>query len=88
MRAWLPEAGLLSVSDVIRLSASESASPAELGKELLPLAARAVAYGEKLEYSGPVYASLKVDGSRAVLSFTHVGGGLVAQGGDLRFRSR
>ena len=50
----------------------------------LALAARAVAYGEKLEYSGPVYASLKVDGNRAVLSFTHVGGGLVAQGGELK----
>jgi len=50
----------------------------------LALAARALAYREKLEYSGPVYASMKADGSRLVLSFTHVGSGLVAQGGDLR----
>jgi sialate O-acetylesterase len=50
----------------------------------LALAARAIAYGEKIEYSGPVYASMRVDGSRAVLSFTHTDGGLVAKGGDLK----
>ena len=50
----------------------------------LALAARAIAYGEKITYSGPVYDSMKVDGSRAVLSFKHVGGGLVAKGGDLK----
>lgn len=50
----------------------------------LALAARALAYGEKIEHSGPVFDSMKVDGSRAVLSFTHVGSGLVAQAGELR----
>lgn len=50
----------------------------------LSLAARAVAYGEKIEYSGPVYKSMKVDGDKAVLSFAHVDGGLVAHGGDLK----
>jgi len=50
----------------------------------LALAARALAYGEKIEYSGPVFASLTVEGERALLGFTHVGGGLVAQGGELR----
>ena len=50
----------------------------------LALAARALAYGEKIEYSGPVYASMKIDGNRAILSFTHVGGGLIAQDGPLK----
>ena len=50
----------------------------------LSLAARALAYGEKLEYSGPVFAAMTVDGGKAVLSFTHVGGGLTANGGELR----
>jgi sialate O-acetylesterase len=49
----------------------------------LALAARAIAYGEKLEYSGPVYDKLAVTGNRAVLTFTHLGGGLVAPGGTL-----
>jgi sialate O-acetylesterase len=50
----------------------------------LALAARAIAYGEKVEYSGPVYSSMKVEGDRAVLSFTHIGGGLIAKEGDLK----
>ena len=50
----------------------------------LALAARAIAYGEKIEYSGPVYDSIKIKGNRAILSFTHLGGGLVAKDGDLK----
>ncbi|HLK90988.1 MAG TPA: sialate O-acetylesterase [Polyangia bacterium] len=49
----------------------------------LALAARALAYGEKLEYSGPVFEAMKVKGARATLTFTHLGGGLVAKGGPL-----
>jgi sialate O-acetylesterase len=49
----------------------------------LALAARALAYGEKTEYSGPAFATMQVAGTRAVLQFTHVGGGLVAPGGTL-----
>ena len=50
----------------------------------LALAARAIAYGEKLEYSGPVFQSMKLEGSEAVLRFTHPGGGLVAKDGPLK----
>lgn len=50
----------------------------------LALAARALAYGEKLEYSGPVFESMKIKGTNAVLRFTHLGGGLVAQVGPLK----
>ena len=50
----------------------------------LALAARAIAYGEKLEYSGPVFQSMKIEGSEVVLRFTHPGGGLVAKDGPLK----
>jgi sialate O-acetylesterase len=50
----------------------------------LALAARALAYGEALEYAGPVFDSMKVRGDKAVLQFTHLGGGLVANGGPLK----
>lgn len=50
----------------------------------LALAGRALAYGEKVVYSGPVYDSMKVDGNKAVLSFKHVGAGLVGKGGPLQ----
>lgn len=42
----------------------------------LALAARALAYGEKITYSGPEYASKKVEGNKVVLSFKHVDKGL------------
>jgi sialate O-acetylesterase len=44
----------------------------------LALAARALGYGEKLEYSGPLFASMKAKGNE-VVSFTHVGSGLVTK---------
>ena len=50
----------------------------------LALAARALAYGEKIEYSGPLYDSVKIDGNRAVLSFSHIGSGLMAKDGGLK----
>ena len=50
----------------------------------LALAARALTYGEKIEYSGPVFKKLKVSGDKAVLTFDHLGGGLVAKDGELK----
>jgi sialate O-acetylesterase len=51
--------------------------------ERLALAARALAYGEKVEYRGPTYDSVRFDGNKAVVTFTSVGKGLEARGGDL-----
>jgi sialate O-acetylesterase len=50
----------------------------------LALAARALTYGEKIEYSGPVFKSVKFEGPKAIVSFSHVGGGLVARDGILK----
>lgn len=50
----------------------------------LALAARALSYGEKIEYSGPLYTSLKIDGPRATLMFRHTGSGLIAKDGALK----
>jgi sialate O-acetylesterase len=52
--------------------------------ERLALAARALAYGESVEYSGPTFDAAKFEGAKAIVSFTHLGGGLVAPGGALR----
>lgn len=46
----------------------------------LALSARAIAYGEKLEWSGPVYKGMKADGGKVVLAFDHVGKGLECKG--------
>jgi sialate O-acetylesterase len=50
----------------------------------LALGARALAYGEKIEYSGPLYDSMIAKDGKIILSFTHAGGGLVAKDGDLK----
>ena len=52
--------------------------------ERMALAARGIAYNEKIEYSGPLYQSMKVDGNKIVLSFTHIGSGLIAKNGALK----
>jgi len=49
--------------------------------ERLGLAARAIAYGEDIVYSGPIYARHQVDDGRIVVHFDHVGAGLTAKGG-------
>lgn len=41
-----------------------------------------MAYGRKVEYYGPVYASHKVNGGEVRVSFTHVGQGLAFRHGD------
>ncbi|HEX7596877.1 MAG TPA: sialate O-acetylesterase, partial [Polyangia bacterium] len=50
----------------------------------LALAARALAYGERLEYSGPVFKTMNTQDGKAILEFSHLGGGLVAKGGALK----
>jgi len=50
----------------------------------LMLNALAKAYGQQIEYSGPMYDSVAIEGSNARIKFTHVGGGLVAKGGELK----
>jgi sialate O-acetylesterase len=46
----------------------------------LALAARALAYGEAIEYSGPQFHAVTFEGDKAIVTFTHVGGGLEARG--------
>jgi len=49
------------------------------------LQARAIAYNEKkLVYAGPTYESMKIEGNKIILTFKHVGGGLVAKNGTLQ----
>ncbi len=50
----------------------------------LSLAARALAYGEKIVYSGPLYQEMKAAGDKAWINFSHVGGGLMAKDGELK----
>ena len=47
----------------------------------LALAARAIAYGQQVEWSGPWYKAMTVEGSSIRLAFDHLGGGLVISNG-------
>ena len=49
----------------------------------LALAARALAYGEKIEYSGPLFQSARFEGGKAIVTFTHIGSGLEMKGDKL-----
>lgn len=80
----LPNTAMVVISD-LGMTGDPAHPP---GKEpvgtRLALVARAMAYSEKVEYSGPVYESVKFDGPKAVVSFKHLGGGLVAGEGGLK----
>lgn len=54
----------------------------EVGRRLA-LSAQALAYGRKIEFSGPWYQSMAVEGGKVRLAFDHAGSGLVAKGDKL-----
>ena len=57
----------------------------DVGKRLA-LAAQKLAYGDKnIVHSGPIYESMKIEDSRITITFTNTGGGLAAQGGELKY---
>ena len=53
----------------------------DVGKRLA-LWALARMYGKNIVYSGPIYKSMKVEDNKIILHFKHIGGGLVACGGE------
>lgn len=46
--------------------------------------ARALVYGEDIVYSGPLFKEARFQDGKAIVSFTHVGGGLVSRGEELK----
>lgn len=78
----LPKAGIAVITDVGDETDIHPQRKEPVGQRLA-LAARALAYDEKIEYSGPTYKSLRVDGDKAVVTFEHLGGGLTVKGDGL-----
>lgn len=83
MTLSLPRTGMAVIIDVGEAADIHPKDKQTVGARLA-LAARAVACGQDIVYSGPMYDSMKVEGGKAVLSFKHVGGGLVAHGEALK----
>jgi sialate O-acetylesterase len=78
----LPKVGIAVITDAGHETDIHPAQKEPAGARLA-LNARALAYGEKIVYSGPVYKEVKFASGAATLTFDHVGGGLVAKDGDL-----
>jgi sialate O-acetylesterase len=85
LMSWqkVPRTGMAVITDIGNETDIHPTKKEPVG-DRLALAARAVAYGEKLEYSGPVYDSMKVKGNQVILSFKHTGSGLLAKDGELK----
>jgi len=76
-----PKTGMIVITD--HGSAANIHPPVkEPVGQRLALAARAVAYGEKIVSSGPVYQSMESNGSKAIVHFTSSGTGLTTIGSD------
>src|SRR5206468_3582906 len=79
----LPKVGMAVITDVGEEKDIHPKKKEPVGARLA-LAARAIAYGEDIVYSGPTYKSMRIKDGKATLSFNHVGSGLEARGGELK----
>src|SRR4051794_11356844 len=79
----LPKVGIAVITDLGEEKDIHPQKKAPVGARLA-LAARAIAYNQHIEFSGPQYKSISVKGDEAVVSFDHAGSGLVAKDGELK----
>jgi sialate O-acetylesterase len=78
----LPKVGLAVITDVGDKDDIHPPKKQPVG-ERLALAARRIAYRERLTHSGPIARRVSFSRGRAILSFDSIGGGLEARGGPL-----
>jgi len=72
----LPNTAMASAIDIGNPLDIHPLNKQEVGRRLA-LAARGVAYGDRVEYSGPLYDGMTIEGSRIRVRFHHAGAGLV-----------
>ncbi|MCX7047088.1 MAG: sialate O-acetylesterase [Candidatus Sumerlaeota bacterium] len=72
----LPNTAMAVTIDVGEAASIHPVNKQDVGQRL-SLAARAVAYNEKIVYSGPIYRGMKIEGAAIRLTFDHVGSGLM-----------
>jgi sialate O-acetylesterase len=78
----VPNTAMAVTTDIGEWNDIHPLNKEDVGKRLA-LAARKLAYGdEEVVYSGPIYKSMKIEGNKIIITFTHIGGGLVVQGGN------
>jgi sialate O-acetylesterase len=79
----LPNVGMAVITDVGDKDDIHPTKKEPVGARLA-LAARKIAYGEKITASGPTYRDLRIDGDKAVVTFDDVSRGLESRGGELK----
>jgi len=82
MALSLPKTGMAVTIDIGENSIHPR-NKLDVGKRL-SLYAMSEVYGKKRPYSGPMYKSIEINANKAIISFTHVAGGLIAKGGELK----
>jgi sialate O-acetylesterase len=76
---FLPNTGMAVAIDIGEAADIHPKNKQDVGKRLA-LAARKMAYGDDITYSGPVFKSLNVQNGKIHLEFDHTGGGLYVKG--------
>ncbi len=78
----VPNTGMAVTTDIGNVKDIHPKNKQDVGRRLA-LWALAKTYGKDLVFSGPLYKSMRVEGDKIHVMFDHVGGGLVAKGGEL-----
>jgi len=78
----VPNTGMAVTIDIGESNDIHPKNKRDVGKRLA-LAALGIAYERDIVYSGPMYDSMGIEGSKVRIRFNHVGAGLVARGEEL-----
>jgi sialate O-acetylesterase len=70
--------GMAVTIDIGEASDIHPKNKQDVGKRLM-LSALKVAYGKDIVYSEPIYKSMQIEGEKAILSFDHIGSGLMVK---------
>lgn len=78
----LPVTGMATIIDIGEGKNIHPKNKQDVGLRLA-LIARAKVYGEKIEFSGPVFTGFKAAGNKLILTFSHTTGGLKIRNGSV-----
>jgi sialate O-acetylesterase len=81
MTLAVPNTGMATIIDIGEANDIHPKNKQDVGKRLA-LWALAETYDKDLVYSGPLYKSMEKKDNQIILHFDHIGGGLVADGGE------
>ncbi|MFI5151997.1 MAG: sialate O-acetylesterase [Chitinophagales bacterium] len=78
MTLSLPNTGMTVTTDIGEAHDIHPKNKQDVGRRLASIALNNV-YAQPMEFSGPVYESMKIEGNRVRLSFRHTGSGLMVK---------